>query len=316
MSLLYALEGLRNGFWDAVFSFFTLFGEETLILLFLCLLYWCGNKRLAYQVCLTYFLAGLAAQFLKILCRVPRPWVLDPSFQPVASALETATGYSFPSGHTQGAAAVWGTLGLWAWRQGGKHRQAALAAGLLLPALVGLSRMYLGVHTPWDVAAGYLLSLAAAFPVTGRFAYSPAATHPAEPPRSLDPAPSRRQAGLLFGFSLAVTLAALWLVHTGYADGEMAADGCKAGAAGMAFALGWYLESHYIRFSTQGSLPFQALKLILGAAGALLIQTGLKPVLGETIPADILRYFLLVFWVMVGFPMGIRKAAQVSRKKP
>ena len=309
MSLLYFLESLRNGIWDTVFSLFTFLGEETVVLFILCLLYWCWNKRLAYQVCFVYFLSGLGTQFLKILCRIPRPWVLDPTFSPVPTALETATGYSFPSGHTQSAGSLWGTLGLWEWRR--RRRKAALAFALIMPALTGLSRMYLGVHTPWDVLAGYLISLTAAFLVTGRFARSGGtdrlkAAVPAAPEEGGVRA-SRPLALLLFGISLAVTLAALILIRTGFTQAELADDCCKAGAAGMGFALGWYLESNYICFSTQVSLPLQALKLALGVAGALAVQSGLKPVLGETLPADIVRYFLLVLWVMVLYPLLIRR---------
>ncbi len=301
MNILYALAGLRGDLLDTVFGFFTFFGEELCVLFLLCLLYWCLDKRLAYQICLVYFLSGLGTQLLKVICRVPRPWVLDPQFSPVPSALETATGYSFPSGHTQSATAFWGTLGLWGWRRRGRFRGLALAAGLLLPALTGLSRMYLGVHTPQDVITGYLITLAIALLVTGFFARNPEAD-------SVSP----RSAGLLFAASLAVTLIAALLMKTGYAEAEMAADCCKAGGAGMGFALGWYLESRYIRFSTKAPLPFQAVKLILGLAGAVLIQSGLKPVLGESIPADIFRYFLLVLWVMVGYPAGVKRLEKFS----
>lgn len=296
MSLLYFLEILRNGFLDVVFGFFTLLGEETVVLPLLCLLYWCWNKRLAYQVCFVYFLSGLGAQFLKIVCRIPRPWVLDPGFSPVPSALETATGYSFPSGHTQSAGALWGTLGLWEWRRSGCRRKAALVFALALPAVTGLSRMYLGVHTPWDVLAGYLLSLAVAFWITRRFA-----------DKSRNEKASWALALLLFVVSLAVTLTALILIQTGFTPAELADDCCKAGAAGMGFALGWYWESNYIRFSTQATLPFQALKLGLGLAGALAIRSGLKLVLGGSLPSDLLRYFLLVLWVMVLYPLIIRR---------
>lgn len=49
-------------------------------------------------------------QFLKLLFRIPRPWVRDPDFTIVESARAQATGYSFPSGHTQNAVATFGGI--------------------------------------------------------------------------------------------------------------------------------------------------------------------------------------------------------------
>ena len=46
------------------------------------------------------FFGTLVNQFLKLVCRVPRPWVRDPNFTIVEAARADATGYSFPSGHT------------------------------------------------------------------------------------------------------------------------------------------------------------------------------------------------------------------------
>ena len=299
MSVLYFFESIRNGFLDRLFSALTFFGEEILILAIICMLYWCLNKRLAYQLCFTYFLAGLGAQFLKVVCRIPRPWVLDSNFHPVDTAVPTATGYSCPSGHTQGSTALYGTLGLVYWRQKGPRRGLVLAAGLLLPALVGLSRIYLGVHTPKDVLTGYLISLAVALPVTWYFA-----GHPEKEKAS------PILAAALFLISAAVSLTAVVLIHLGVTEAVLASDCCKAGAAGMGFSIGWLIEKNYIRFPTEGTLLFQAGKLLLGAAGALLIKSGLKSLLGESIPSDMLRYFLLVIWVMILYPILIKAAAR------
>ncbi|WP_434310024.1 phosphatase PAP2 family protein [Hominifimenecus sp. rT4P-3] len=304
MSVLYFFESIRTTLLDQLFTALTFFGEEILILTVICLLYWCLDKRLAYQLCFTYFLAGLGAQCLKVLCRIPRPWVLHTDFQPVDTAIPTATGYSFPSGHTQGATALYGTLGLAKWQTHASHRRLFLLGGLLLPALVGISRMYLGVHTPQDVITGYLLSLAVALPVSWYFAKRP----------KKDTA-SLSLAALLFFFSALVSIVAVYLIHTGVTNAVLASDCCKAGAAGMAFAVGWFVEKNYIRFPTTGPLAFQAAKLLLGAAGALLIKSGGKVLLGEGIPADMLRYFLLVIWVMILYPILIKAADKRMRKK-
>lgn len=103
MTFLWLLEGIRTPFLDKLMQFITYFGQELIIITFICTLYWCVDKRFAYFLGFSYFTAGLAVQTLKITFRIPRPWVLDPDFHAVESAISGATGYSFPSGHTQGA---------------------------------------------------------------------------------------------------------------------------------------------------------------------------------------------------------------------
>ncbi len=69
----------------------------------------------------------------------------------------TASFYSFPSGHATVAVGFYGTLAiLVAWRLRGLRRWAVIAGGVLLVLLIGYSRLYLGVHYPTDVLAGYL----------------------------------------------------------------------------------------------------------------------------------------------------------------
>ena len=66
--------------------------------------FWCVDKRRGYYLLSVGFVGTLANQWLKIACRIPRPWVRDPNFTIVSSARAEAGGYSFPSGHTQCAA--------------------------------------------------------------------------------------------------------------------------------------------------------------------------------------------------------------------
>ena len=108
MSFLYWLESIRCPFLDAVMQAFTCFGEELAFLLLALTIFWCVSKEEGYYLLFVGFFGTVLNQFLKLLCRIPRPWVRDPSFTIVESARSGAGGYSFPSGHTQNAV---GTLG-------------------------------------------------------------------------------------------------------------------------------------------------------------------------------------------------------------
>ena len=145
MSFLWFLSDLRTPAGDFFFQQITYLGQEIFVVAVICWLYWCVSKKSAYILGFSYFLSGLLIQALKITFRVPRPWKLDSSFKAVESALPEATGYSFPSGHTQSITALFGTLALSA----RKKWQTVLCFVIIF--LVGFSRMYLGVHTPLGI---------------------------------------------------------------------------------------------------------------------------------------------------------------------
>lgn len=142
MNLLYALESVRTPFWDAVFSAVTHLGEETVFMVAAILIFWCVSKQEGYYLLLMGFFGTVVNQFLKLLFRIPRPWVRDPDFTIVESARAQATGYSFPSGHTQNAVATFGALPVHPAALGPVGLRGSAAAGVLLPAVPG------GPHAP------------------------------------------------------------------------------------------------------------------------------------------------------------------------
>ena len=108
MEVLYWLEGIRSPFLDTFFSLITHLGSETLFLAIAIIVFWYFSKTKGYYLMTVGFFGTLINQFLKLLCRIPRPWVKDPNFTIVEAAREEATGYSFPSGHTLAATMHYG----------------------------------------------------------------------------------------------------------------------------------------------------------------------------------------------------------------
>lgn len=148
MDLLYFLEELRSPLGNALFSVITFLGDETTFILASLACFWCVDKLQGYYL-MSVGLAGTTLNnFFKLVFRVPRPWVKDPAFTIVESAREAATGYSFPSGHSQASVGVFG--GLARWNRCRWLRAVCIAVCVLVP----FSRMYLGVHTPLDVFTG------------------------------------------------------------------------------------------------------------------------------------------------------------------
>ena len=92
MSFLYFLESIRNPVLDAIMSVITMVGEETLFLAISMLIFWCLDKKRGYIFLMIGFIGITVNQVLKLTFRIPRPWVKDPNFTVVESAIEEATG--------------------------------------------------------------------------------------------------------------------------------------------------------------------------------------------------------------------------------
>lgn len=144
----------------SVLSFFSVFGEQTVMILILGFVYWSYNKKLGKTVGLGVLAASLWCTSLKNIVLRRRPYFdnegikLYRAVEPDADIYDIAAqGYSFPSIHSANAAAAYG--GLAANSERNKRLLFPLAAAL--PLLTGISRVAVGVHYPTDVLAGWLL---------------------------------------------------------------------------------------------------------------------------------------------------------------
>lgn len=156
--------------------------------------------------------------------------------------------------------------------------------------------MYLGVHTPKDVVVSMAVSLCISFAVYKASDFL------------LDSTRYRRLILLLLLFlSSAVSIYALFLLSRGDISLHYASDCCKASAAGIGFGVGWYFENRYVNFSVKGSIPFQIGKLIIGLLVAVSCKIGIEFLFGDSLPADMFAYFLLVLWVIFLYPWILKK---------
>lgn len=300
MDILYALEKIRTPFWNGVMSAVTQLGGEVIFIVAAVVVFWCVSKWEGYYLMTIAFCGTVLNQFLKLICRVPRPWVRDPNFTIVESARAEATGYSFPSGHTQNAVGLFGGMARWGGRRWVRLGLTALAL------VIAFSRMYLGVHTPADV--GVSLVLAAAL-VLGLY---PLMRRAQEKPRYM---------GYVLAAMLVVSGAFVVFVEAyGFSadtDAENLASGIgnawKMLGAVAGMTLAWLLDRRYIHFETQAVWWVQVIKVAVGMALLLAIKSGLKApllaLLGHEGLAGGVRYFLLVLvagavWPLVFRPMS------------
>lgn len=306
LSFLYVLESIRTPFLDVFMSLITRLGEETVFLAVAIAVFWCVNKYEGYYLMSVGLVGTVINQFMKIIFRIARPWVLNPEFTIVESAREAATGYSFPSGHTQSAVSTFGGLAWW-------NKRLWVRVLCLIPVvLVPLSRMYLGVHTPLDVGVSFAVSLLLIF---GMY---PVIKHIQQKPSHM---------GWLLGVML--TLAFGFVLFM-----ELYAFPADVDAANLASAhknaytlcgslLGivpvWYLDNRYIRFETKAVWWAQLLKLIPG----LLLVVGVKALLkapllalcGGHDVAHLIRYFLVVVTAGTVWPLTFRFFSRLGTPK-
>lgn len=306
MDILYALEKIRTPFWNGVMSAVTQLGGEVIFIVAAVVVFWCVSKWEGYYLMTVAFCGTVLNQFLKLICRVPRPWVRDPNFTIVESARAEATGYSFPSGHTQNAVGLFGGMARWGGRRWVRLGLTALAL------VIAFSRMYLGVHTPADV--GVSLVLAAAL-VLGLY---PLMRRAQEKPRYM---------GYVLAAMLVVSGAFVVFVETCGFPADMDAENLASGignawkmlgaVAGMTLA--WLLDRRYIHFETQAVWWVQVIKVAVGMALLLAIKSGLKApllaLLGHEGVAGGVRYFLLVLVAGAVWPLVFRPMSKWGKGK-
>lgn len=297
MPFLYFLESIRNPFFDWFFGLITHLGEETFFLVIAILFFWCINKREGYFILLTGLIGTVVNQMAKLLFRIPRPWVLDPDFEIVEAAREEATGYSFPSGHTQNIAGTYGSICAY----NPKKWKTVLCVTIIV--LVSFSRMYLGVHTPLDVIASLILALLLILALRPAFATE-------ESFKKSMPWIVVGSVVLSIGF-LAYVLGlsgVSFLDPHNYQSGLKNACtllGCTAG-----LVLVHILDSKFIHFDTKARWYAQVLKLIGGLIGVLIIKSGLSAPLtalfGNEFIARSVRYFLIVAFAGAVWPLTFK----------
>jgi membrane-associated phospholipid phosphatase len=128
----------------------SLLGSPLAYLFFIAALFWCCDVRLGLHAALLLGVSAGVNGALKMAFHTPRPSWIDPG----VTALAPESTYSLPSAHAQLAAGFWGLVAV------SVRRVRVQAACVLLTLLIGISRVYLGVHSPLDVVAGWAVGLA------------------------------------------------------------------------------------------------------------------------------------------------------------
>ena len=304
---LLSLQYFRNGINDALTPFMEMISlfAVTYLVIVPALIYWCVDKRVGLFTIGSYAASVTVNAMIKLSCCIYRPWIRDSRVLPAGDAITTATGYSFPSGHTMTAVPIYGGLAVSTWK---KMRWASVLC-LVCLALTAFSRNYLGVHTPQDVIVGIVAGFLVLWGMYVLF-------------RWLDQHPEKENWFLLGGVILCIGALAYFSLKeypTDYVDGKLLVDPQKMMKDGfgdtgklLAFCIGRFIEKKWINFRPK----FTRRNLAAGAAGAVLlffliesIGAPLKELLGLQWGA-LAQNMILFLYIICGWPLVMKKCSR------
>ena len=303
MELLYLLEKIRIPVLNEFMLAITTLGEETAFLVIALVLFWCVDKYLGYYTLSVGFVGTVVNQFLKLWFRIPRPWVLDENFTILEQAREAATGYSFPSGHTQSAVGIFGSIAY-----ATKNRRLRIFA-IMLAALVAFSRMYIGVHTPADVAVSIgiaILLIIALYPIVLKN--------------------DRKYMPLLLTGMLLLAIGFLCFVELYRFPADMDSHNYESGVTNAYTLLGALLgllivyitDEKWLHFKTNAIWWAQILKVVIGLVLVLAVKSGTKGMLNMLLGEELgraVRYFLVVVTAGILWPLSFDWFAGFGKKE-
>ena len=306
IEILLALQDFRNGpgaFLAGFLSKMTWLGELNTAIVILALIYWCVSKDFG-----TYLLMGwsgnrLVNGMLKVTVCAYRPWIRDARVLPYGDSITTATGYSFPSGHTMNAATIFG---------GGAVRKdipRALRPMLgLLVLLVAFSRNYLGVHTPQDVLVGIAAGTLVMYLIVKLMHW-------------IKVHPEKDILVVCIGVGLAVLVAIYAAVKPYPTDtdaagrvivegAKMANDTFKGVGWSVGFLTGWILERRFVQFSTDIPMMKRITRLTYGLLTYYVVSLIFVPLVKAWIsgaPGTFVSCYLQMLYVAFIFPWLLKR---------
>jgi membrane-associated phospholipid phosphatase len=244
------------------------------------LLYWCVDEKRGARLGIVFIVSAFSNMLLKDAIGADRPYLLDPA---LALAFEDSKG--FPSAHAQLAASFWPLVAIWLRKPWG------IALALAPPLLIGVSRVYLGVHYPSDILGGWVIGAA----IAGGYLLI-------EPRLKL----------LLRAKGFRVQ--ALVVAGVAIAMNALHPDDPRLSGAFLGLGLGYALKRRFAPAPAAASIGAKAAALALGYAGAG-IAYGLYALAANAAPPDLERiarfagYGIMGLWVGLGPSWALGKIA-------
>lgn len=261
---------------DLPFKSLTFLGNLEFFLILMPLIYWCLDRRMGARLLILFLISAYINSVAKVIADQPRPFQYDSRVQ----ALVHASGGGLPSGHTQSAVVVWGSLASQV-----RRRMVWILAGFLMIG-IPVSRLYAGVHFPTDLLGGYILGILLLV-LYLQFV--------------LKVEVWLIQKGLIWQMGLAILLPILFIC----VNPKGSFNALNAASVLIGFAPGIILERRWVRFTSGGRLSKRILRFIPGFMALIGIWIGLRIAFAGMEPVwlfRIIRYALAGWWCAFGAP--------------
>ena len=283
-TILLFFQNIGSPFMDSLANVASAVGEQTFVIGVMVYILWNLDKNKGFTICSTLLLSVISMGILKAIVRAPRPFQVLESVD--GKRLATATGYSFPSGHTTTGSSFYSSLAF-----AYKKRALSILCAVMI-VLVGTSRLYLGVHWPIDVFGGWVLGIGITL-----FAYSKLSA-------LYEDRDKRYKFTFVIGvitFVLGLGLAILLNTHS--VDEVAFSDLMKTLALAGGGYLGFAFETKKVNYSVEATLQRKLLRFLLGMVAVIGIM-GLKALIPEALyfVGSFSRYAMLGFWVTGLYP--------------
>ena len=306
ISYLLFLQQFRIGINDALTPFLenlSLFAVTGLVF-FPVFIYWCSSKKIGLRILGALSISRALTATIKLTVCAYRPWVRDARIIPAGDAITTATGYSFPSGHTTTATSIYGSAAAEYYKS--RYGKIAAAVLVLLVLLTAFSRNYLGVHTPQDVLTGMIVGAVSIWASIKFFSY--AENKPEKENMIL--------AAMLVFCVLALIYITFKSYPMDYVDGKlltdpqkMMNDGYKDIGSLFGFCIGRFIEKTWIKFKETG---LKAKGIITGIIGLIILylimeflKNPLAAALGKHWGGFALRSLTMIYVIAI-YPLAIK----------
>lgn len=300
MQFLRFLATLRTPSLDNFFLLVTELGGEMVFIAVAVIIFWCFSKKDGYLILSVGFLGTVVNQFLKITFGILRPWVLDPNFKAVPEAIPDASGFSFPSGHTQNSVGTFGTIACIS------KNSWVKAIALVLCLIVPFSRMYLGVHTPLDVLFSFFFAILVIM-ITKPLMYKA----------------YNSKFGIYIFLGVMAVIAVLFVVYVDviYDPSTLSSDQMHNYTSALknsymilgalvGVLIAFPIEKHCVKFNESGKWYTQIFKVVIGLVLVLGLLEGLKlplnAIFDEYTVARAIRYGIIVVFVICIYPISFK----------
>ena len=271
LEILRHIQSIANPFFDFLFQLITICGEQIVLISIISIIYWALDKKFGEYISYSVLTSVLLNNAIKDIFKMKRP-IGEEGIRTLRE--QTATGYSFPSGHTQSASSFYGSMAIYL-----KNRVMYIIATVMI-ILIGFSRLYLGVHYPKDVIVGGILGV-----LTSLICY-----------KLYNRVENKM---LLYVVTFAIFIPALTFAHS--------ADFIKGMGTYLGFIIGIYIEKRYVNFSTEGNTGNKIIRVLLGIVILLVLQLGLKVILPSGTIFSFIRYALISLIGIGVYPMIFKK---------